>query len=218
MGHFFSIMLSPLPRSFMSQGLPSLSLNPLLHFAEPSTFFEPFVIPLPSQTTPIDIPQEVLTRCREDFWYGNIGADNVFEYRSVEVPFEIAICLPNRNLTDNECRSIGITQSRGWVNFFRQNAERNILLFRRPRTDVSETHVTTRLVEELRSGLDWCSSLLSQQVQDGTSLLIFPMTAFDIPAPVWPGRGEELYITSGKQLIENQKEIFQFALYGSGFN
>ena len=203
---------------FMSQTVPSLSLNPLLHFADPSAFFEPFAIPLPSQTSPIDIPQEILTQYREDFWYGNIGADTVFEYRSVEVPFEIANSLPHRNLTENECRSIGITQSRGWVNFFRHTAERNVLLFRRPRADVSETDVEARLVEEMRSGLDWCSSLLSQEILDGTTFLMFPMSVFDSQAPVWPGRGDELYITSAKQLTEYQKEIFQFALDRSGPN
>lgn len=59
--------------------------------------------------------------------------DNNYEYRHVILPKEIFKKLPaKRLLTESEWRSIGVNQSKGWVNFTIHKPEPHILLFRRP--------------------------------------------------------------------------------------
>jgi hypothetical protein len=135
-----------------------------------------------------------------------MSPDDVFEYRTVEVPFAIAQHLPNRNLTEHECRSIGITQSRGWVNFFRKSAESNILLFRRPCAGVSEEAVNRRMNEEIQSGIDWVSKIPPSSID----LVYFPMSVFDTPEPRL--RTDAIHITSPRELRDWQLLIFQTAL------
>lgn len=56
-----------------------------------------------------------------------------FTYRHVILPKELAKTLPKtRLLSENEWRSIGVQQSRGWQHYAIHRPEPHILLFRRP--------------------------------------------------------------------------------------
>ncbi|KAI8473858.1 MAG: cyclin dependent kinase regulatory subunit [Monoraphidium minutum] len=58
--------------------------------------------------------------------------DDVYEYRHVVLPPEIANHLPkNRLLEENEWRALGVQQSRGWVHYAVHRPEPHIMLFRR---------------------------------------------------------------------------------------
>ncbi|KAH7542110.1 cyclin-dependent kinases regulatory subunit 1 [Ziziphus jujuba] len=59
--------------------------------------------------------------------------DDIYEYRHVVLPPEVAKLLPkNRLLSENEWRAIGVQQSRGWVHYAIHRPEPHIMLFRRP--------------------------------------------------------------------------------------
>ncbi|XP_053696334.1 cyclin-dependent kinases regulatory subunit-like [Sabethes cyaneus] len=63
--------------------------------------------------------------------------DEVYEYRHVSLPPELARNVPKSHLmTETEWRNLGVQQSPGWVMYMMHNPEPHILLFRRPRTDV----------------------------------------------------------------------------------
>ncbi|KAL3780016.1 hypothetical protein ACHAW5_003013 [Stephanodiscus triporus] len=65
--------------------------------------------------------------------YSEKYADEENEYRHVILPKELAKTLPKaRLLTENEWRSIGVQQSRGWHHYAIHRPEPHILLFRRP--------------------------------------------------------------------------------------
>merc|ERR1712060_204852 len=58
--------------------------------------------------------------------------DDVFEYRHVILPSDIAKHLPkNRLLSETEWRDLGVQQSRGWVHYAIHRPEPHIMLFRR---------------------------------------------------------------------------------------
>ncbi|DBA76349.1 hypothetical protein WJX77_010816 [Trebouxia sp. C0004] len=60
--------------------------------------------------------------------------DDVYEYRHVVLPSDIAALLPKgRLLSENEWRGIGVQQSRGWVHYAIHKPEPHIMLFRRPK-------------------------------------------------------------------------------------
>ncbi|CAL5220815.1 g2891 [Coccomyxa viridis] len=60
--------------------------------------------------------------------------DDVYEYRHVVLPQEIAKCLPKGVLlSENEWRQLGVQQSRGWVHYAIHRPEPHIMLFRRPK-------------------------------------------------------------------------------------
>ncbi|BDA47542.1 Cyclin-dependent kinases regulatory subunit 1 [Coccomyxa sp. Obi] len=59
--------------------------------------------------------------------------DDVYEYRHVVLPSDIAKLLPKGVLlSENEWRQIGVQQSRGWVHYAIHRPEPHIMLFRRP--------------------------------------------------------------------------------------
>ena len=65
--------------------------------------------------------------------YSDKFEDDTYEYRFVIIPNNLVNKIPkDKLLTEDECRSLGITQSKGWVNYARYVAEPHILLFRRP--------------------------------------------------------------------------------------
>jgi cyclin-dependent kinase regulatory subunit CKS1 len=65
--------------------------------------------------------------------YSDKYYDDYYEYRHVILPKEIFKKLPAKKLlTESEWRSIGLTQSQGWVHFTIHKPEPHILLFRRP--------------------------------------------------------------------------------------
>lgn len=58
--------------------------------------------------------------------------DDVFEYRHVVLPPEIATLLPKgRLLPEQEWRNMGVQQSRGWCHYAVHRPEPHIMLFRR---------------------------------------------------------------------------------------
>ncbi|KAL6776081.1 CKS1A [Auxenochlorella protothecoides x Auxenochlorella symbiontica] len=58
--------------------------------------------------------------------------DDVYEYRHVVLPPEIATRLPkDRLLHEHEWRSLGVQQSRGWIHYTIHRPEPHIMLFRR---------------------------------------------------------------------------------------
>lgn len=58
--------------------------------------------------------------------------DDVYEYRHVILPADVAKLVPKgRLLAEQEWRSIGVQQSRGWVHYAVHRPEPHILLFRR---------------------------------------------------------------------------------------
>ena len=62
-----------------------------------------------------------------------INIDWIINYRHVILPKELAKTLPKtRLLSENEWRSIGVQQSRGWQHYAIHRPEPHILLFRRP--------------------------------------------------------------------------------------
>ena len=66
--------------------------------------------------------------------------DEYYEYRHVLLPKETFKKIPaKRLLTESEWRSIGIQQSKGWVNYTIHKPEPHVLLFRRPRGTDPET-------------------------------------------------------------------------------
>lgn len=75
--------------------------------------------------------------------YSDKYTDEYYEYRHVLLPKEIFKKLPAKKLlSESEWRSIGIQQSKGWVNYTIHKPEPHILLFRRPLGTNTETGVT----------------------------------------------------------------------------
>ncbi|XP_065079557.1 cyclin-dependent kinases regulatory subunit [Ochlerotatus camptorhynchus] len=65
--------------------------------------------------------------------------DDVYEYRHVILPPELARNVPKSHLmTETEWRNLGVQQSPGWVMYMMHAPEPHILLFRRPRTDLTK--------------------------------------------------------------------------------
>jgi cyclin-dependent kinase regulatory subunit CKS1 len=69
----------------------------------------------------------------EEIEYSEKYQDDVYEYRHVLLPKNIFKKMPQKRLlTENEWRSLGVQQSRGWVHYEIHKPEPFILLFRRP--------------------------------------------------------------------------------------
>ncbi|KAJ0172022.1 hypothetical protein K1T71_011995 [Dendrolimus kikuchii] len=69
--------------------------------------------------------------------YSERYTDDVYEYRHVILPPDIARLVPKSHLmTETEWRNLGVQQSPGWLHFMVHNPEPHVLLFRRPRTDI----------------------------------------------------------------------------------
>lgn len=59
--------------------------------------------------------------------------DDKYEYRHVQITPDIAKLVPkHRLMSEEEWRSIGIRQSRGWMHYMVHDPEPHIILFRRP--------------------------------------------------------------------------------------
>eukprot|EP01147_Barroeca_monosierra_P010016 gene10016-2190_t len=58
--------------------------------------------------------------------------DDIYEYRHVFLPQELASRVPQDKLmTETEWRNLGVQQSRGWIHYMHHRPEPHILLFRR---------------------------------------------------------------------------------------
>ncbi|XP_073244086.1 cyclin-dependent kinases regulatory subunit-like [Porites lutea] len=74
----------------------------------------------------------------KQIYYSEKYYDDVFEYRHVLLPREIAKLVPKKHLmSEAEWRSLGVQQSQGWENYMKHEPEPHILLFRRERTDMA---------------------------------------------------------------------------------
>jgi|LauGreDrversion4_2_1035121.scaffolds.fasta_scaffold188381_1 cyclin-dependent kinase regulatory subunit CKS1 len=150
--------------------------------------------PTPMKVPPIEllVPPSILNTHQEDIWYINIVSDSVFDYRAVELPFDLIESiwppLPSRNLTETEWRSIGVTQSKGWENYHRPFGERNVLLFRRLREGVESGCGKREIINQLEHILNGMDAVLSQQPSFPIPVWIsdqvrtgfnFPMIVFD---------------------------------------
>ncbi|VVC94740.1 cyclin-dependent kinases regulatory subunit-like [Leptidea sinapis] len=72
----------------------------------------------------------------EQIQYSERYQDDIYEYRHVILPPDIARLVPRSHLmTETEWRNLGVQQSPGWLHFMVHNPEPHVLLFRRPRTD-----------------------------------------------------------------------------------
>ncbi|KAL9987385.1 hypothetical protein ACROYT_G001679 [Oculina patagonica] len=73
----------------------------------------------------------------KQIYYSEKYYDDIFEYRHVLLPKEIAKLVPKRHLmSETEWRSLGVQQSQGWEHYMKHDPEPHILLFRRERTDM----------------------------------------------------------------------------------
>ncbi|KAJ3051719.1 Cyclin-dependent kinases regulatory subunit [Rhizophlyctis rosea] len=69
---------------------------------------------------------------KKDIYYSNKYNDEVYEYRHVTLPKQIAQWLPKDTLmSEQEWRSYGVQQSPGWNHYMLHGPEPHILLFRR---------------------------------------------------------------------------------------
>ena len=92
---------------------------------------QPISVPL-SQKLDISLNEFELSNLSAEIIYSDVSSDGVFEYRVVELPFEIANLLPLRNFCEAEWRSFGVCMRTGWENYGRRSWECAVLLFRRP--------------------------------------------------------------------------------------
>ncbi|KAK9843925.1 hypothetical protein WJX84_002885 [Apatococcus fuscideae] len=70
----------------------------------------------------------------EQIQYSEKYFDDVYEYRHVVLPDDIAKVLPkDRLLSEIEWRTLGVQQSRGWMHYAIHRPEPHIMLFRRPK-------------------------------------------------------------------------------------
>jgi len=68
----------------------------------------------------------------QDIYYSDKYFDDIYEYRHVMLPREMAKLAPRGKLmTESEWRSIGVQQSPGWIHYMLHEPEPHILLFRR---------------------------------------------------------------------------------------
>ena len=78
----------------------------------------------------------------DEIEYSDKYYDELFEYRHVQLPKNIFKAMTKgRLLTENEWRSLGVQQSRGWVHYEIHKPEPYILLFRRPRNTDPNTGI-----------------------------------------------------------------------------
>ena len=68
----------------------------------------------------------------KQIYYSDKYDDEVYEYRHVQLPKEMAKKVPKSQLmTEEEWRSLGVQQSPGWEHYMTHDPEPHILLFRR---------------------------------------------------------------------------------------
>ncbi|ENN81407.1 cyclin-dependent kinases regulatory subunit [Dendroctonus ponderosae] len=71
-----------------------------------------------------------------NIFYSDKYYDDKYEYRHVLIPKEMVKYVPKTHLmTEDEWRSIGIQQSKGWIHYMTHKPEPHVLLFKRPITE-----------------------------------------------------------------------------------
>ena len=104
----------------------------------------------------------------EEIEYSEKYSDDLYEYRHVLLPKDIYKKIPrNRLLNEMEWRSIGVTQSRGWVHYEMHKPEPFILLFRRPLNTDPQTGLPPPDFEEKKRlfEIEWNQGVATQQNQ-----------------------------------------------------
>ncbi|XP_063696936.1 cyclin-dependent kinases regulatory subunit-like [Culicoides brevitarsis] len=72
----------------------------------------------------------------ENIQYSEKYFDNVYEYRHVILPIDLAKNVPKTHLmSETEWRNLGVQQSPQWVHYMIHSPEPNIILFRRFRNN-----------------------------------------------------------------------------------
>ena len=81
----------------------------------------------------------------EEIEYSEKYQDDYYEYRHVLLTKSLYKQMPKgRLLNENEWRSLGVQQSRGWVHYDIHRPEPHILLFRRPLGTDPNTGITPK--------------------------------------------------------------------------
>ncbi|XP_064651346.1 cyclin-dependent kinases regulatory subunit-like [Lineus longissimus] len=89
-------------------------------------------------SVPVLIPTCICIKMSE-IQYSEKYFDELYEYRHVIVPKDIAKQVPKNHLmTETEWRNIGLRQSPGWMHYLVHAPEPHVLLFRRllPKTQI----------------------------------------------------------------------------------
>ena len=160
----------------------------------------PIKITSPGSTLISDtVTPELVSSVKEDIWYINVCSDGKYDYRTVEIPFELADLLPNRNLSELEWRSVGITQSSGWENYYRSGFERNIFLFRKKMNICNDI---TEIQKYLSATRDRLTANPNGPISE---MIIFPL-AF------WDQTLEETEIHTSRELLEYQERVLALSL------
>ena len=89
----------------------------------------------------------------DEIEYSDKYHDDLYEYRHVLLPKAIYKSMPKgRLLSENEWRSLGVQQSRGWVHYEIHKPEPHILLFRRPLgTDPNTGIASPEILEKIKA-------------------------------------------------------------------
>ena len=101
----------------------------------------------------------------DEIEYSDKYNDDLYEYRHVLLPKSIYKSMPKgRLLTENEWRSLGVQQSRGWVHYEIHKPEPHILLFRRPLgTDPNTRNAPAAILQKIE--------LHKQKIEEQKALL-----------------------------------------------
>jgi cyclin-dependent kinase regulatory subunit CKS1 len=101
----------------------------------------------------------------DEIEYSDKYSDDLYEYRHVLLPKNIYKSMPHgRLLSENEWRSLGVQQSRGWVHYEIHKPEPHILLFRRPLgTDPNTGIAPAEILQKIQ--------IYNQKVQEQQNLL-----------------------------------------------
>ena len=69
---------------------------------------------------------------KKDIYYSEKYNDDMYEYRHVMLPKDLAKLVPKTHLmSEAEWRNLGVQQSLGWIHYMLHEPEPHILLFRR---------------------------------------------------------------------------------------
>ncbi|KAL3287177.1 hypothetical protein HHI36_001656 [Cryptolaemus montrouzieri] len=76
--------------------------------------------------------RDKLEDLQRNIYYSDKYYDEEYEYRHVVLPKEMVNMIPKTHLmSEEEWRSIGVQQSKGWVHYMMHSPEPHILLFKR---------------------------------------------------------------------------------------
>ncbi|KAF5275227.1 hypothetical protein FQR65_LT04261 [Abscondita terminalis] len=80
-----------------------------------------------------------LEEIAKNIYYSEKYYDDNYEYRHVVLPKELLKLVPKTHLmSEQEWRSIGVQQSKGWVHYMTHTPEPHILLFKRAITTLPQ--------------------------------------------------------------------------------